>query len=305
MAKYIVTGGCGFIGSNLVGELIRKGHQVIVVDNLTTGSINFLYPEADFILGNSGSLLDIVDTSDIDGIFHLGIPSSSPLYREDRALVGKAISEFIGVLEFGLKVNAKVVYASSSSVYNRNPTPWREDMPVYVTDFYSEVRQSIERLAYLYHDFYGSRVVGIRPFSVYGPGEEAKGRFANLVTQAIWSARDKRDFVIYGDGSQTRDFTFVKDMVAAFILAMDSSIACGVFNAGTGTSYSLNAAVSILESLSLKVKIEYTANPIKNYVQDTLADTSNAEQLIGFKAKYCLAEGLRELLSQYSSVKDY
>lgn len=297
MGKYLVTGGCGFIGSNIAERLAREGHEVVVIDDLSTGSnLNFngrLIPMA-----IQPGLAHFSSEGDkLTGIFHLGIPSSSPLYRDDHRLVGKAISEFVDLMEFAREKEVRVVYASSSSIYNGNPTPWREDMPVYATDFYTEVRQSIERLARLYHGFHGVSSVGIRPFSVYGPKEKAKGKFANLVTQAVWAAADGDPFVIYGDGNQSRDFTFVADTVDAFIIAMSSDISCEVFNAGTGKSYALNEVLDLLESLGLEIKRSYIKNPIRNYVQDTLADISKAEATLGFRAKYSLREGIEVLVS--------
>jgi len=175
--KYLITGGAGFIGSNLAEELVSQNHQVIIVDNLTTGSLNNIAKIKDkitFIQANAADVLTLEQLSGINGIYHLGIPSTTLLYRNNPMLVGKAINEFIAILELAKKEKCKVVYASSSSLYNGNKPPFREDMPVLVKDFYTEARYLMERLAQLYYDFYEVQSIGFRFFSVYGPHEEAK-----------------------------------------------------------------------------------------------------------------------------------
>lgn len=291
--KYLVTGGAGFIGSNLVKRLLGDGHEVVVVDNLSTGNVDNLPKDCTFFVGSYNRILHLLPT-DLDGIYHLGIPSSTPLYRESRLWITQAIEDFIFILEFARGRNLKIVFASSSSVYNGNPTPWSEDMPILVTDFYAEVRYFLERLSSLYHDFYGIKVIGLRLFSVYGIGEEFKGSFANLVTQIVWALRDGEKFVIYGDGAQTRDLTYVEDVVDAFLLAMASDVENAFFNIGTGVNYTLNWVVG-----RFGVRVEYVPNPLRNYVDCTLADTSKARKVLGFEAKYSLEKGVQCLLSYY------
>ncbi|MCW4027155.1 MAG: NAD-dependent epimerase/dehydratase family protein, partial [Candidatus Bathyarchaeota archaeon] len=173
--EVVVTGGCGFIGSNLVGRLLRHGHSVTVFDNLSTGNMDNLeglnvqlFDKPYSHLRSSGSRFDVV--------FHLGIPSSSPMYKQNPKLVGEAINDMIEILEYAKETGCKVVYASSSSIYNGNEPPYREDMPAYVTDYYTECRYAIERLARLYNALHGVKSVGVRFFSVYGPKEKYKGR---------------------------------------------------------------------------------------------------------------------------------
>jgi len=158
----------------------------------------------------------------------------------------------------------------------------------------------MERLAKLYHELYGLQSVGLRYFSVYGPHEEAKKNYANLITQFLWAMKKGERPIIFGDGSQTRDFTFVDDIVEANILASKYK-GFGVFNAGTGKSASLNDVVKILNSkLKTNLEPEYKSNTIKNYVQHTLADTSKAKKELGFSAKVKLETGIERLISYYS-----
>jgi len=152
--ELLVTGGCGFIGSNLVERLVKDGHSVTVFDNLHTGNLkNIEGLGVKFFNEPYSRLSDLAPR--IDRIFHIGIPSSTPMYKRNPRLVGEAINDAIEVFEFAKDKGCKVVYASSSSIYNGNEVPYREDMPVYVTDYYTECRYAIERLARLYNLLYG------------------------------------------------------------------------------------------------------------------------------------------------------
>ena len=180
--------------------------------------------------------------------------------------------------------------------------PYSEDLLPNVTDFYTEARYYVERLAELYSKLHGLDATGIRLFSVYGKREENKKQYANLVTQFIWALRDNDPAVIYGDGSQTRDFTNVSDVVSAAILA-SSYKGYGIFNVGTGKSYSLNDTVAKINKLSGKeLKVQYIPNKINNYVAHTLADTRKSKEKLGFEAKVNVDEGIKELLAHYNIV---
>ena len=292
----LVTGGCGFIGSNLVERLVQRGHSVTVFDNLSTGNRKNVEEFQIRMFDEPYSkLADLVPK--IDAIFHIGIASSSPMYKRNPSLIGEAINDAVNVFEYARDMGCKVVYASSSSIYNGNQVPYREDMPVYVTDYYTECRYAIERLARLYNVLHDVSSVGLRFFSVYGPKEQYKGSYANMVSQFLWSLQRDEAPVIYGDGTQTRDFTHVSDVVDALVLAGKKEFGCEVFNVGTGVAYSFNQLVEILNRvLGKDVKPVYKPNHIKNYVQHTLADTSKAEKLLGFKAKITLEQGLRDLV---------
>jgi len=298
--KVLVTGGCGFIGSNLVERLIEEGYDVTVYDNLSSGNLKNIegldvkfYNKPYNHLHTSGLEFDV--------IFHLGIPSSSPMYKENPMLVGEAINDAITILEYAKKRKCKVIYASSSSIYNGNKVPYREDMPIYVTDYYTECRYAIERLAKLYNTLHGVKSVGLRFFSIYGPKEEYKGRYANIISQFLWLMMKDEPPVIFGDGTQTRDFTYVSDVVDALILAMEKEFECEIFNVGTGVAHTFNQVVELLNrKLGKDIKPIYKPNPIKNYVYHTLADTTKAERVLGFKAKIDLETGVSLLIKEYS-----
>jgi UDP-glucose 4-epimerase len=293
----LVTGGAGFIGSNLVEELLAAGEDVIVLDNMQTGSLSNLE-------GLNGSLkLITASCNDLAGmdlqlekIYHLGIPSSSPMYKKNPYLVGEALNGFTAVLEQAKKLGARVVYASSSSLYNGLLPPHQEDMTIQVADYYTEARLAMERLAELYQRLFAVRSVGMRFFSVYGPKEAAKKQYANMITQFLWDMKDGKTPIIFGDGSQTRDFIFVKDVVQALQLAMKSDYH-GILNVGTGKAHSFNEVIKILnQKLGHNNVPRYVKNPIKNYVLHTLADTSKAKREIGFRSQIDLEAGIDALI---------
>jgi UDP-glucose 4-epimerase len=296
----LVTGGAGFIGSNLVEVLLAAGEEIVVLDNMHTGSpsnLENLKGELKLIRASCNDLpgMDLHP----EKIYHLGIPSSSPMYKKNPYLAGEALNGFIAVLELARKSGSRVVYASSSSLYNGLLPPHREDMTILVADYYTEARLAMERMAELYKQLYDIDSVGMRFFSVYGPKETAKKQYANMVTQFLWEMRDGNAPVIFGDGSQTRDFTYVKDLTRALQLAMKSDYH-GILNVGTGKAHTFNQTVEILnKNMGLDLKPQYVVNPIKNYVQHTLSDTAKAENVLGFKAGYNLEDGIKELLSFY------
>lgn len=297
----LVTGGAGFIGSNLVEELLAAGEDVVVLDNMHTGS-----PEN--LKGLDGNLRLIQGScNDLPGmdlhperIYHLGIPSSSPMYKKNPYLVGEALNGFTAVFELAKKSGSRVVYASSSSLYNGLLPPHREDMTIKVADYYTEARLAMERMAELYKQLYDVNSVGMRFFSVYGPKETAKKQYANMVTQFLWEMQDAKTPIIFGDGLQTRDFTYVKDVTRALQMAMQSDYH-GIVNVGTGKAYTFNQTIDILnQAMGLNVKAQHVPNPIKNYVLHTLSDTTKSEKVLGFKARFNLVDGVKELLKTYA-----
>lgn len=296
--EIIVTGGCGFIGSNLAERLLKEGYSVKVFDNMHTGDPSNLKGLAVKIFRDSYNKMDSL-IQEPGMIFHLGIPSSSPMYKNDPTLIGEAINDAIGIFEFAKKNGCKVVYASSSSLYNGNKPPYCEDMPIYVTDYYTECRYAIERLAKLYNTLHGVKSVSLRFFSVYGPKEKYKGKYANIVTQFLWAMLKNEQPLIFGDGTQTRDFVYVGDVVEALMLAMEKDFECEIFNVGTGVAYSFNEIVDLLnEKLGKNIRPIRKPMPITNYVFETLADTTKAQKILGFKAKITLEEGITKLIKE-------
>jgi UDP-glucose 4-epimerase len=296
--NYIVTGGAGFIGSNLVEQLITNGNTVHIIDNLTSGDIRNLtttYSKVTF-----SPKFEEKTPEKCDGIYHLGFPSSSPMYKKDPKLVASALHDTIQVFEYASTKKIPVVYASTSSLYNGNPTPWSETLTVKITDYYTETRYYVERLAELYHNLKNLNTFGLRLFSVYGENEKYKGQYANLVSQFIWDMVADKSPLIYFDGEQKRDFIHQSDVVNAFIKAMElldpKKSICDVVNVGTGKNYSLNELVKMInKGIGSQLKPTYENPNLKNYVQDTLADTTKMHKLIG-KHKIDLPKGLEKVI---------
>jgi UDP-glucose 4-epimerase len=297
--KALVTGGAGFIGSNLVEELVRRGEEVVIVDDFSTGSkenLKSVLGDVKIIRSTCSEILKL-KLPKIKSIFHLGIPSSSPMYRENPFLVGEAINGFMSVLELAKRNESKVVYASTSSLYRDCPVPHREDVSAEPFDYYTEARIAMERIARVYWELRGVSSVGMRFFSVYGPHEKFKGKYANNISQFLWAMREGRPPEIYGDGEQTRDFVHVKDVVKACIKAAESDLECEVVNVGTGKETSFNRIVELLnKALGRSIEPKYTPNPIKNYVSRTLADLTKARKLLGYEPSISLEEGIESLV---------
>mgnify|MGYP000406751369 CR=1 FL=1 len=298
----VVTGGAGFIGSHIVERLVRDGEKVVVLDNLSTGNEdNLRFCKGKYkMIPARVSFYFKKPVDGVDAIIHLGMPSSSPMYRDDHTLVVRVIEDYLAILRQAKQKGSKIILASTSSLYNGNYIPFREDMPIHVTDFYTEARYYLERLSKLYHDFFDIKVVILRLFSVYGPREEYKGRYANIISQFIWAALTETPFVIYGDGTQARDFIFVDDVVDAFMLALEWDGDFGIFNVGTGKMTSFNEIRDIMwRWLGLEVPVYYRPNPIKSYVYRTLADTTKAREELGFKPKTDLETGIDKTYTYY------
>jgi len=303
--KYLVTGGAGFIGCSIALWLRKEGHQVVAADDLSLG-----------VRENLGAVHlergDVRDKAfvewlaeDVDGIFHEAAKSSAPMFSPDpREGLDVNINGFTNVLEVARRYDLPVVYATTSSLYSRCPPPHSESQQVVPGSFYEMSMVTREGLARLYTDLYGMSLVGLRYFSVYGPHEQHKGKYANNISQFLWAMAKGERPVIYGDGSQTRDFTYVDDVVEANILAMRSRLRGEILNVGTGTSHSFNSIVEKLNAaLGTKVAPRYVKNPLKNYVAHTLAETSKAERLLAFRAKVGVDEGIRRTVKYYSSLK--
>ncbi|KXB05528.1 nucleoside-diphosphate sugar epimerase [candidate division MSBL1 archaeon SCGC-AAA382A13] len=299
MPKILVTGGAGFIGSNLVETLVEQGEDVTVLDNLSTGTKNNLQKVIDEVdlIEKPCSEIPNLDIEKPDKIFHIGIPSSSPMYRENPLLVGSAINEFIKIMEFAKENDSKVVYASSSSMYGKCEPPHSEDMEIEAFDYYTEARLAMERLAKVYHDLHDVNSVGLRFFSVYGPHEKAKGKYANVLSQFYWRMKEDKRPVIYGDGTQTRDLTHVGDVVQALLKASEKDLGYDMINVGTGKETSFNDIVGILnKKLNKTIEPKYVENPIENYVSRTLADLTKAKKLLDYEPKVELEEGIEKII---------
>ncbi len=300
--KSLVTGGAGFIGSHIARRLVEEGHRVTVLDNLHTGNFDNLKEAKTHVKAVQGEASNLYKFERQDLIFHEGIYSSTPMYREDRTLMAKAIADFVAICEYCVKNKSKLIFASSSSIYNGQKPPHREDMVPMAKDFYTEARYPMERMAAVYREMLGLDYVGLRYFSVYGDGEESKGRYANMVSQMIWKGISGKMLKIYGDGSQRRDVVNVADVVEANILCSKKDIS-GVFNIGNGKSYTSNELIEKVGSaLGKRINVEYIDNPLKNYVDIVEADTTRMKNVLGFTPSVKLETGIKNCVDYYRKV---
>jgi len=309
MQKVLVTGGAGFIGSNLVHELVSKGIEVKVLDDLFLGSESNLKEVKEDIEFIKGSVLDNEKVEEAvkncDTVFHQAARSSSPMHKE-KPVNGLEVnvSGFVNVCEAAAEEGVdKIVYASTSSMYGSVEPPHREHTGEVPTNLYTASKMARERYAQVYSYNEKIQTTGLRYFSVYGPREKSKGKYANVVTQFLWRMQKDEKPVIWGDGEQSRDFTYVKDIVKANILAAerDKEIDGKQFNIGTGRDRTFNNAVEEINSLLGKnIKPKHIENPRDKYVETTKADYSRAENKLGYKPDYSFEEGLKETVEYYS-----
>lgn len=293
----LLLGGAGFIGSNLAHRLVREGHDVTVVDSLLTGHPDNVPAEATFLQADARDpeVLASLGT-DWDAVFHFGGASSAPLFDERPEHAHEALQVFQNVLELARRSGAPVAFASTSSMYSGCPKPYREDMQVTPTTLYEFSKLSMEQLARAYAARYGVDVTAFRFFSVYGPREQGKGRLANLVSQFLWCLRSGIPPLVYGDGSQTRDFTYVDDLLDALLLAYPATEGFDVYNIGTGVEHTFNQLLEKLrQATGIDLDAHYIDNPIANYVQETQADASRLRAL-GWRPRVDLDEGIRRLV---------
>lgn len=308
MDKALVTGGAGFIGSNIVNELVEKGVEVIVLDDLYLGSetnLEDVREEIEFIQGSvtdEESLEEAVEGCDT--VFHLAARSSSPMHKDNPAEGARInIEGFIKTVEAAKKSEVeKIVYASTSSMYGSVEPPHREDMGEYPTNLYTASKMSRELYAKVYSQETDIHFTGLRYFSVYGPREKAKGKYANVITQFMWKMMDGENPVIWGDGSQSRDFTFVKDIARANIKAAEIKQETNgeYYNIGTGRDVDFNTLVEMLnEALDKDIEPEHIEHPRDNPVMTTKADNTRAREQLGWQPEVDLEEGIKKTYSFY------
>jgi len=308
MKKVIVTGGAGFIGSHLTELLLSRGYHVIIIDDLSTGRKENI---ADLIKKDNvrfiqGSILDLHLLQEsfhgLDFVFHQAALSSVPRSVADPLSTNKVnITGTLNVLLAARDNNVKkVIYASSSSVYGNTPTlPKREDMVSNPQSPYALTKLVGEYYCYIFHQIYDLPTICLRYFNVYGPRQDSDSQYAAVIPTSITRLSQDKPPIIYGDGEQTRDFTFVKDVIQANIIGAESD-ACGVFNIGRGENITINdLAKTITRIMGKDLQSEYQP-PRPGDVKHSLADISRA-RAIGYEPQYSLDKGLRETIQRLPS----
>ncbi len=294
--KITVTGGAGFIGSNLVDELIRQGHKdVHIIDNLSTGKKENLNPKAKF------HNLDIVDLEKIrpvfkrtDIVFHLAAqPRIQPSIKDPKSSHDANLTGTLHVLlaakEAGVK---KIIYSASSSAYGiQKSLPLRENMIANPLNPYAMQKYMGEMYCKLFNHLYDLPVVCLRYFNVYGPRQTCEGAYATVIGIFLRQKKAGQPLTIVPDGKQRRDFTHVRDVVSANLVAMRSDKVgkAEVINIGSGENYSI---IEVAKMIGSKTKI---IEPRKGEARLTLADISLAKKLLGWKPTVRLVEGIEEL----------
>lgn len=296
MAKCLVTGGAGFIGSNLVDALIKKGHDVLVIDNLSTGKREYLNPRAKFFETDLRDFEKIRPLFDgVDFVFHEAalprIPLSieKPIETNDINIKG-TLNALVASKEAGVK---KFIYASSSSVLGGNATlPMREDIPCQPLNPYALQKYVGELYCKIFSDIYGLPTVSLRYFNVFGPRQPREGSYVPVIGIFLTQKKEGKPLTITGDGEQTRDFTFVSDVVRANILAMELEKVGGgeVINIGAGENHSINEIAKMIGGATTYIPLP------PGEMRDTLADIAKARELLGWEPKITLAEGIKQLL---------
>jgi UDP-glucose 4-epimerase len=302
--KIVVTGGAGFIGSNLVEELSKR-HNVTVIDNLSTGRTENIthIQNIDFIEGSISDLGLLIYAFDgAECVFHqAALPSVQRSVEDPLASNAANVEGTLNVLVAARDCGAKkVVYASSSSVYGDTPTlPKREDMKPNPKSPYAVSKLAGEYYTRVFSDIYGLKTVCLRYFNVFGPRQNPKSQYAAVIPIFITKILEGKPPVIFGDGNQTRDFTFVRDVVKANILAMEKESAEGVFNIACERRTSLNSLVGhIVDITGSKIEPVYD-KPRQGDIRDSLADITAARRELNYEPDYDLILGLTETIKWF------
>jgi UDP-glucose 4-epimerase len=305
--RVVVTGGAGFIGSNLAWALCDD-NDVVVVDNLSTGRISNIKPLVDekkvrFIQGCvTDSRLMKKTLKGADYVFHeAAVPSvprsvRDPLATNEAGITG-TLTTLIAARDCDIR---KLIFASSSSVYGDAPTlPKSEEMPLNPKSPYALTKVACEGYCGLFDELYDLRTVCLRYFNVFGPRQDPTSEYAAVIPQFISKAFAGEDLSVYGDGRQTRDFTFVADAVRANLLAAESK-AKGNYNIATGSRIQIRTLASkVIGATRSKARVKYRS-PRSGDIRHSLADIAKARKDLGYTPEYTVLQGLKETIAWFS-----
>ena len=298
--KCVVTGGCGFIGTHLVDQLVRNGHQVTVLDDLSTGSLERLNPSAEPLycsVTDADTLVAATDGADV--VFHTA--AWARIERSVADPVGTHAVNVTGTLNVlraaHLNGVSRVVNSSSSSVYGDQSTHlMREDMAPKPKSPYALQKLMGEQYAELFAGLFGMSIVSLRYFNVYGPGQPSDGQYALVIPRFLRMRREGNPLTVYGDGAQTRSYTHVSDVVEANLLAAVADLPVGqhiALNIGTGQETSVNDIAAAIGGPVQHV----VPNPRREFEEARkAADYSLARSLIRWEPRVTFADGIKDLL---------
>ena len=298
--RYIVTGGAGFIGNNIVKKLVARGDDITVIDNLNTGKEENLKSVIDKITFLKDSILnrELLEkqSQNIDGIFHqAALASVQDSFSKPDEYHDVNVNGTENILKLAKKNDFRVVYASSSSVYGSpERIPIKESDKKNPINPYAETKLKQDQLAIKYSEM-GVKVIGLRYFNVFGKGQSKE--YAGVLKLFLERIRDKLPPKINGDGTQFRDFVYVEDVADANIMSMDSDINHGFYNVGTNTSITiLDLAKTIIKSSGLDIQPIF-GPALKGDVQRTIANIDLIKEEIGWEPTILLEKWIEEIIS--------
>ncbi|MGA2420814.1 MAG: SDR family oxidoreductase [Candidatus Acidiferrum sp.] len=307
--RYVVTGGAGFIGSNVVDELVRRGHAVTVLDDLSAGKETNLAAVRDKINFQLGSITDLpaVRTAceGADYVIHLAARTSVPRSVQDpidtnHVNIDGTLNVLIAARDAKVR---RLVYAASSAAYGETPTlPKVESMPAAPISPYGITKYVGELYAQVFGRIYGLENACVRYFNVFGPRQDPTSQYSGVLSRFMLAVLEGKPPVVYGDGEQSRDFTFIDNIVDETLRACESKEASGkVFNGGTGARTTLNQVLRHLEKIvGRKIEARYEA-PRDGDIRDSQADISLPRAVLGYEPKVDFAQGLERTWVWYKS----
>jgi ADP-L-glycero-D-manno-heptose 6-epimerase len=297
--RALVTGGAGFIGSNLARRLANDGHDVVAADDFQSGHwtnlIDFTGDVRTFSCHEPAAITSTLAGDRFDVIFHQASITDTTVH-DQRRMMENNVEAFRALLDLAVQWKSRVVWASSCSIYGQGPVPMKESQPPQPLNVYAFSKLAMERLAARYAPKLAHPVVGLRYSNVYGPGEAHKGKFASMIYQLAKQMRGGNRPRIFTAGQQKRDFVAIWDVVQANLDALNAK-GSGSFNAGAGASWSFNDVVAELNRvLGTSLQPDYFENPY-SFTQDwTETDLTEATRVLGYRPQYDLRKGVEAYL---------
>ena len=301
---WLITGGAGFIGSAIAAELVRMKQKVVILDNFSSSdpsSLKKIKKSVKIIRGDIRNLHDTIKAvKGVDYVLHhaalISVPQSveQPKLTKEINLEG-TFNVLFAAYSAGVK---RVVLASSSAVYgNGKDMPYKETAKTDPHSPYAETKLQGEKLCRAFYDFYGMECVILRYFNVFGPGQNPNSEYSAVIAKFIDNAKSGKEFTIFGDGKQSRDFVFVTDVVQANILAAQKAKAGEIYNVSGAKSYTLLQLAKTIGNISgKKINLKLEAER-KGDVKESSADISKIKA-IGFKPQISLEQGLKIMLEK-------
>lgn len=296
--QILVTGGCGFIGSHVVDRLVAEGHNVTVLDNLSSGKRDNLNQTAFLIEGDvaDGALVAKM-VERVEAVIHLAAVASVTECTENWLASHRTnLTGTVAVLNGARANKTPVIYASSAAVYGDNTNqPLAETAQTLPLSAYGLDKLSCEKNAEMAWKFYQVPSVGLRFFNVYGPRQDASSPYSGVISKFMANAKDKKPLTFFGDGEQTRDFIYVADIVELIMKALKQCKTAQVFNGCTGRATSLKQlAAAVSDAVGTKPATEH--KPAREGdIRHSLGDPKAAQGTLKFTASTSLADGLKQL----------